>query len=564
MKKTTITFFTACLVFISGINAQSIEEGKNHLNSGRIESAIGVFEKMLAINPNNIEATYWLGQAILESEEIAGARIKATKELYQKGLQSSANAPLLLIGMGHVDLLENNNSQARQKFETALEMVKTRKGYDPDMLTAVGRANVDAKSGDYKYAIEKLDMATDKGKDPDTYVQLGDAYRKYGKGEGGGDAYKSYNKALEINPNYGPAYLSLAKIFESQKNWSLVLKNLVESVVRDPTFSIGYYELFYYHFFRGDFKEAEEQLQKYIESKKPVTDIQDQYLYAQLCWARKDFNCAISKAENVVNALGALTKPKVYRLLADACYQNGDFEKGKKYSDMFFAKKNPDDIILPDYEVKALLLAKLNSGEDAIYNTYIEAVDVDTTEDAKVGFLKKAAAYFKEQKIRDKEAKIIKTILELKKEPIINDYFDLALAYYFDQNYTGARNVAMTMIKKFPDQVYGYEWDYNASLAMDTVRKDSIAVPAAVQLYEFSKMDTGKYKKQYLNSVRYLAAYYINDAKDKDKSLEFFRKWQEADAANAAKIQEYIDQIEKMPSTKPAAQKATAANPATK
>ncbi|MEO5948548.1 MAG: tetratricopeptide repeat protein [Chitinophagaceae bacterium] len=569
MKKTTITFLAACLLLATSVKAQSVQDGINHLNAGRPESAVSVLKKILEVNPNDVNANYWLGQSYLELDEIAGARIKSAKELYQKALQSSANAPLLIIGMGHVDLLENKTAEARQKFESALEMTKTKKGYDPDMLLAVGRANVDAKSGDYKYAIEKLEMATDKGKNPDIWVQLGDAYRKAGKGEGGGEAFKSYNKALEIDPNYGPAYLSLSKIFVSQKNWSFVLKYLTDAVTKDPKFSIGYVELYDYYFYRLDFKTAEEQLVKYIDSKKPYTDIADEYLYAQLCWAKKDFNCAITKAESVVNALGDKTKPRVYRLLADAGLQNNDIVLAKKYSDLFFAKKNPDDVILPDFENKALVLGKSNASSEEVYKTYIEGVSVDTTLDAKLDFLKKGATYFKDQKQREYEAKMIEKVISMRTAPIINDYFDLTIAHYFKPDYDKAREIALVMVEKFPAEIYGYEWAYNSAVAIATdstreVKQDSIGFPSANKLYEFTLRDTVKFKKQYLNSVRFLAAYYINEAKDRDKSLEFFRKWLAVDPANATTIQAYIDQIEKMPATKPSSQKAAASKPAAK
>jgi len=570
MKKTTVTFLAACLLLVSSVKAQSVQDGINHLNAGRAESAVSLLKKMLEVNPNNIEANYWLGQSILELDEIAGSRIKSTKELYQKALQSSANAPLLIIGMGHVDLLENRTTEARQKFESALEMTKTKKGFDPEMLLAVGRANVDAKSGDFKYAIEKLNMATDKGKNPDIWVQLGRAQRKEGKGEGGGDAFKNFNKALEIDANYGPAYLQLAKIFESQKNWSFVLKYLTDAVTRDPKFSVGYYELFYYKFLRQNYTGAEEELVKYIESKKPDTDISDEYLYAQLCWARKDFNCAITKGESIIAALGDLTKPKVYRLMADAALQNGDFQKARKYSDLFFAKKNPDDPKnLNDYEIKASVLGKLNVSSQEVYDAYIEGTIVDTTLDAKLDFLKKGATYFKDAKDRDYEAKMIQKVIAMRTEPIINDYFDLTIAHYFKPDYDKAREVALVMIEKFPAEIYGYEWAYNSAVAIatDTTRKvkqDSIGFPSANKLYEFTLRDTVKFKKQYLNSVRFLAAYYINAAKDRDKSLEFFRKWLAVDPANASTIQSYIDQIEKMPASKPSSEKAAAPKPGSK
>ena len=533
MKKTLITFLAAGLL-ITGLKAQTIQEGMNHLYAGRAKSAVGVFEKMLAVNPNNIEATYWLGQAQLDLEEIATARMAAAKQIYEKALQANPNAPLLLVGMGHVDLLANKTSEARQRFETAITLTTNKKGTDPIILAAIGRANVDAKAGDAAYAVEKLGAAADKGeKNTETLLQLGNAYRKAGQGVGGGDAFKTYKKALEINPNFAIASLRLAKIFESQKNWELVLQYLNESVAKDAKFSAGYYELFYYYFFRAKFPEAEEQLKKYIDSKLPENDIQDQYLYAQLCWAKKDFDCAINKAESVVTSLGTITKPKVYRLLADSYFQKGDFQKAKKYSDDFFAKKNPDDIILPDYEIKASILSKLGATPDEVYSTYMTGIALDTTVDAKIGFLKKGIAYFKENKQRDKEALMLQKLIELKPKPTINDYFDLTLAYYFGAQYTKSRDEALKMKQNYADQVYGYEWAYNNSITIDTVKKDSIAVPDALQLYEFSQKDTAKFRKQYINSVRYLAAYYINVAKDKEKSLVFFTKWLEADSANA-------------------------------
>jgi Flp pilus assembly protein TadD len=571
MKKTTITFLTAGLLFAAGLKAQTIQEGKNHLYAQRINQAIATFDKLIAANPNNSDAIYWLGQSYLESEEIMAARLANAKQLYQKAMQSTNGAPLITVGMGHIDLLENKTADARQKFETALTQTRTKKGDDPAILLAVGRANVDAKSGDYNYAIAKLVEANDKGeKSAESMVTLGDAYRKARPGEGGGDAFKSYKKALEINPNFALASLRLAKLFESQKNWELVLQYLNEATTKDPKFTAAYYDLFYYYFYRAKFDEADGFLKKFIESKLPDKEIQDEYLYAQLCWARKDFACATTKGESVVAALGAKTKPKVYRLLADAYYQKGDYANAKKYSDEFFAKKNPDDYISFDHRLRADIMSKTGGTPQEIYDNYVQGAELDTTVNDKVDFLKKASVYFKENKLREYEAKILEKLIALKPKPTINDYFDLALAYYFNQNNIKSREVTLKMIQLFPDQVYGYEWAYNNSMALttDTLKaqatrdsmKLAIAGPDALKLYDFAKADTVKFKKQYINSVRFLAAYYINDAKDKEKSLEFFRKWLEADPANAEAIKKYIEQIEKMPA-KPGAPKGATGGP---
>lgn len=554
MKKTTITFLTTALLFISGVKAQTVQEGMNHLYAGRIKNATAVFEKLLAVNPNDISATYWLGQTQFDSDEIMGSRIAAARRIYEKGIQSTNGAPLLQVGLGHVELLEGKSNEARQHFETALTMTANKKGNDPVIATAIGRAITDSKTGDYKYAVRLLEEAATKDpKNTETLLQLGNAYRKAGEGSGGGAAFTTYKKALEANPAFAVASLRLAQLFESQKNWEQVLLYLNEATTKDARFTAAYYELFYYNFYRAKFDEAEGFLKKFIDSKLPESDIQDQFLYGQLCYARKNYECAVTKGESVVAAMGEKTKPRVYRMLAYAYFDKGDYSNAKKYSDMFFLKKNPDDYASNDHKLRADILAKSGGTPDEIYNNYIQGVELDTTVSDKVDFLKKGLAYFKENKIWDKQALLLQKVIALKPKPSINDYFDLMKAYYDLDSNSKSRTVAVDMRdNKFPDQIFGYNWAFINSSLTDTVRRDSIAVPDALKLYDFTQKDTVKFKKEYINSVKYLAGFYINTAKDKEKAIEYFTKWKDADAANAEKIQGYIDQIKKAPATKPA------------
>lgn len=558
MKKTTLTLATSLLLLISGLKAQSIQEGMNHLYAGRSKSAVAVFEKMLAVNPNNIEASYWLGQSLLETDEIMGARLVSARQLYDKALKSSSNAPLLLVGMGHVELLENKPNDARQYFETALTMSRNnKKGDDPIIQTAIGRAIADSKTGDFKYAVDLLKSASSKDpKNTETLLQLGNAHRKAGDGTGGGEAFLAYKKALEVNPSFAVASFRLAQIFASQKNWEPFLQYLNEAITKDPKFTLAYYELFYYAWFRQmDYPEAEKYLNKYIESKLPEKDVQDEYLYGQLCWGRKDFDCAVNKAEAVVSAMGDKTKPKVYRLLADAYYQKGDYNNAKRNSDAFFAKKNPEDITLYDYQLRADILGKSGATDAEVLDTYMQGISIDTLVGLKIDLLKKGAAYFKEKKVWDKAALVIQKVIELKPKPTtINDYFDLMQAYYKNDDYVNSRDLSVLMRDNFSDQVFGFDWAFKIAALVDTVKRDSIAVPDAHKLFDFAQKDSVKFRSQYINSARFLAGFYINTAKDKEKSLLYFQKWRDIDTANAAKIQEYIEQIKKMPSgtgTKP-------------
>ena len=149
MKKSAIVLFTAFLSL--SVFAQSIQEGVNHLYAERYQSAKSVFEKLVAANPNNIEANYWLGQTLLKSRDTAAALAQ-----YQKLIASNGNAPLALVGVGQIELLQGKTAEARQRFETAISLSRGKKGNDPNVLLAIGRANTDAKAGDIAYALQKL------------------------------------------------------------------------------------------------------------------------------------------------------------------------------------------------------------------------------------------------------------------------------------------------------------------------------------------------------------------------------------------------------------------------
>ncbi len=72
--KLSITFLVAGVFIMTSVRAQSLQEGVNDLYAERFKSAKATFEKLLAANPNNIEATYWLGQTYIATKDIPGAR----------------------------------------------------------------------------------------------------------------------------------------------------------------------------------------------------------------------------------------------------------------------------------------------------------------------------------------------------------------------------------------------------------------------------------------------------------------------------------------------------------
>jgi len=228
MRKLSISLLLAFTCTGSTLMAQTLEQGKQFLYYERYESAQAAFEKTLNANPNNIEAVYWLGQTMIhrrDTRDTAGA-----KALYQKMLVTNGNAPLLLAGMGHVELLYGNKTDSRQRFETAISLTKEK---DINVLNAVAYANIDAKGGDLNYAIQKLVTATQikRFNDPQTYILLGDAYRRQ---LDGGNAVTNYQLALGLNPKLAEAQMKIGIIYLTQNNREIFLPAFESAVTIDP------------------------------------------------------------------------------------------------------------------------------------------------------------------------------------------------------------------------------------------------------------------------------------------------------------------------------------------
>jgi tetratricopeptide (TPR) repeat protein len=213
MKNLKFTLILLTGLVLAGFsNAQSIEDGKKFLYYEKFISAKNVFQQLVAANPANDEAVYWLGQTLIGPDE--DKDIEGAKAVYQKGLTASANSALLNAGMGHLELLEGKTQQARSHFETAISLSG---GKNMLVLDAIGIANgeFDSKNGDAAYAIEKLQQATNmKGfKDARIMTDLGDAFRKL---QDGGSAQRSYEAALAIDPKYARAKFRIGRIYQSQ------------------------------------------------------------------------------------------------------------------------------------------------------------------------------------------------------------------------------------------------------------------------------------------------------------------------------------------------------------
>lgn len=527
MKKTAILFFSALLSL--GALAQNLQQGINDLYADRYQSARSTFEKLLASNPNNIEANYWLGQTYLDNGDVNGA-----KAVYEKALAASNNAPLLLVGMGQVELMQGKAAEARQRFETAINASKGRKGNDANILNAVGHAIVESYSEqnktDLDYAISKLNEASQlAANNPDIFLNLGNAYRKK---RDGGAAIQAYTKA----GNFAPALYQAGRIYQTQKSlrqpneWDVVLDLYNRAVAADPRFAPAYEQLYvYYLWAKQDFATAEGIATKYVSSSDP--SVENEYMVAQTKFVQQKYSEAIDIGKKIVaQTNGNTSKNRVYVLLTYSYMGLKDTATACTYANQFFEKeKNEDKIEASDYLMHAQACGKGNPG--VILADIAKAKDKNPEQAARV--LREALDDARKggNKLLEGELSLILYGLQGKNA---NPQNLIAIGVTFSQG--GQLEKADSLFQEYskasPDSIYGYYWSGRLHSQIDSTMAQGLAVADYEQVLRVAATDPVRYKAMGVQAAGYLAGYYNNIKSDRATALSYIDKGLVIDPTN--------------------------------
>lgn len=513
MTKIKIGIVAVVMLVSNLVFAQSLDDAKRLIDYQRFATAVETLEKMTAANPANADAQYWLGQAFIEWNKADKA-----KEVYRKALEANGSSPILLVGMGHVELLEGKKNEARQRFETAISLTKAK---DVNVLNAVGKANAD-KNGDYDYGIEKLMLATTvKGfKEPDVYVNMGDIYRK--KGDGGG-AVKSYQNALTVNPKYAVASYRIGKIYLTQgkDQEETFSKHFNDAIAADPKFSPAYYDLYAYHFNRDVYK-AKSFFDKYKENaeKGPALDYEE----ASLSYASGDFKDAITKSEALIQQYGQAVDPRVYRLKGYSFSKLGDSTNALQNLEQYFAKTTEDQILTDHWVLAAEMAAKV-PGKTADFDTYVrKAIVSDTSAKGKLTVARKAVDIFKKAGNQAKVAEWSIAVLQVTPVPSKTDIYTAGYENFKLGQYLVADSLFDIYKSKYPDEIFGYLWSFRSLSAVDSTMEQGLAIPDATKFIEIAEADKVKNKNTLIMAYGYLAGYQANIKKDYAAAISFLDK----------------------------------------
>ena len=526
MKK-FLLLLMACVVMHSAMFAQ-YAEGIRLLNYEKNKSARETFQKLVDASPQDPQAIYWLGQALLATDggEPSKEQIASTKALYQKGLGSIGSDPWLVTGMGHIELLERGDiNSAKQKFEQAITASTETKGKskgkaNPAILNAIGRANAKVGSGlgDNLYAIDKLNQAGQLDlTNADIYINKAVNYLKMG-GENGGEAVKAYQEAVTRDPKSALAYYKIGKVYQSQNNKELFEQNFDNAITADPTCPLPYFA-YYLYYANKDVNKAKDYLDKYVANsdKDPKTD----YFVADYLFRAGKNDESLAKIQELEKSAGGNEIPRLSILSAYNYDRKGDSVQAKAYLEKFFANAPADKIEPSDYELAVKVLTKF-PGSEAQAATYLEkAIATDTARINKLNYMQQGADMYAKAKNPAEQLNWMKRMVELKGTTTEGDYYRISAAALSAKDYPQTMDWAKKYMAAYPDKPQPYTFYRKAAIASDPDTTSGKGVELLQYIDSIYSLNKDKYKKELFLNEYYTILYYINKQNALKKSPDF-------------------------------------------
>ncbi|MES2647488.1 MAG: hypothetical protein V4717_11470 [Bacteroidota bacterium] len=524
IKKSLLVW--AGLMFMFNASTQTVTDGIKAIYYKKYKTAQSIFLPLVNANPADVQANYWLGQVALNQ---AQPDLELAKTIYTKAMLTTNKNPLIVVGLGHVALLQGDLQGSKAFFESALAATNNKKGGDPAILVAIGRANADGDSntGDRLYAIEKLKTAAKLDpKNPEIYVLLGIEHLKGGI-EAGGEAKRAFETALEIDPSYVVAKYRIARIFMGQRSKMFFMPLLEETVQADPAYGPAWLALYNYYAER-DVNKAKEYIEKYIavSDKDCETDL----FYADYLFRAGKREDALAKATALEGTCTGDNMPNLYKLMSTIYDRMGDSIQARRYLLTYLSKQLPAKINATDYAVYANLLARFNGTETEVEEYMNKSFALDTSVELK---LKNAAALgelYNKQNNLCVSAKWYSVASFLKPVLSASDY------YYWGDAVTKCMNVqADTLVRRamyvtadsiyqqyalnFPGQVQPFSFRANLGKLYDRDTSMGTALPAIYAYTSFLMKDSARNKAGIIRNYYYLIPYYAK-LKSYDKALE--------------------------------------------
>ncbi len=465
------------------------------------KKAIGLLRDAVKTTPT-AQSWYNLGYGLTRTNEV-----KEAETSFDQGIALDEKFPLNYVGKGRLKLKEGNLNDAKLLFDKAVGLGKK----NADVYSAIGEAYLQ----DPKFnasSIEMLEKAVSiNGQHAASHILLGDAYLKQNNANGG-KAVSNYEKAATLSPKDGLPHYKVGIVYLRSTNYDVALTSFLKAVEIDPNFAPAWSELgeLYYATKKGP--EAVKAQEKYISLIENKDDVIAKTRLAFYQFMAKEYPKAVITFDDA-EKLGPLNETSErYRALA--LKEANDTIRAPKAFEAYFAKAKPESIEARDWSAYGELLQKLKQDSLAII-AYDKSLQIDPKQ---ITVLQaKADALFRAKKYAE-AAIAYKALMAARPKPLSADYFILGRSYYNGKNYQPADTAFQKLIELQPKMTVGYLYSARANSALDPETEKGLAKPFYEKFLEMAMPVSDKNKKDVIEGYSYLG-YFFYLTKDYNQSL---------------------------------------------
>jgi tetratricopeptide (TPR) repeat protein len=546
MKKLSLFLITICS-FHGFLQSQDLISAKNLTQSQRFEDATDMFKTLLKQEPLNADINYYYGLNILNeyiNDTYSNTKVEVAKEaksIFNGGVQKDSLNPLNQIGLGIIALFEKGDTAQANKYLSKAEMKlpKKAKKYTPrdiEILLQLINAEMYADHPRYKRAYRLCDLAktivteNPAMESPDIYITIGDVYLSNMQPS---SAIQNYNRALYLDPKNVLLLTKIGNIYIRAKNLNESRNYFLKAKDIDSTFAPLYKGLGEAYSMAGQYNFSKQNYKKFLDLSG--NNVPAWVSYINSLFKTGDYAEVISqieelqKIDNSRNYLNRLAGYSGYDM------RPSNYEKAKKFMELFFENTTPEKIIIKDYSYYGRILLKLKQDSlqiDKGLDMLCKAYEMDPS-DTKLLDEIINIAYSNDR--FDLAAKMLNTKIK-SGQATTNDQMFLGKVYYKTKLFGKADTAFTAVTVKEPNNLQAYVWIANTYASMDPDSKEGLAEPKYRMVIKMARTDSVTNSKELFDAYSYMGSYYFLSKYDPNKAESYFwamvkldpknKKWQ--------------------------------------
>lgn len=544
MNKSTKLSIGLLSLVVSTVSAQNIADASKAIDAEQYEKAKTMLKSIVSSKPNDGRATFLLGNVYLRQDMADSAKI-----YFQKGLSTSDGAAFNNIGLGQIDLNNNNENAAKVNFGKAMETAKRK---DVDQYIYVAQAYMHSDKPDYKSALAVLEKAKNaNAQNPLVQLALGDAY--YGL-ENQNEAYAAYRNAYNTDNSLIRAKMQQGVLLKGAKSFGEADRLFKEVIAINPNYGPVYRELAetYYRWAISDARNYDKNIKialGHYEKYMSLTDysLTSRMRHADFLILAKDYKALEVEAEKMRQL--DKVNPRILRYLGYSAYENGNTDLAiQSLKDYISAPSNK--VIARDYIYLGLAkMRKADAGADKPMDmTMFEnglsdikkavEMDIDMTNDlSELG-----RKLYEDKKFKEASAVYSIAVTNPNSQNHLLDNFYLGNSIYFANTAKDVTTINAEQLKQ-ADEAFGkvitasptthdvYLYRARTNRLLDNSANETLYYEQFIDVVtKKGPEEVAANKAKFVEAYNNVGANYANT--DKVKAREFFEKTLAIDPAN--------------------------------